>query len=58
MEAVYDYAAIARSMTKTEEDVCSECEGGGWVADFGPQGQGPNFRECEKCWNPDDIEKP
>ena len=38
------------------EDVCPECEGGGWVQVYSPCP--PSFGVCQSCFNPDDLPSP
>lgn len=40
-----------------ENEVCSECEGGGWEA-YGIGHGDPHFRECSRCGNPEGHECP
>lgn len=65
--AINDFDAIRKAMTDLcegggerlqVENVCTKCEGGGWVGVFTPGGGGPNFEKCEACGNPNDEERP
>ena len=52
MKIADDYKAIAAKM-KGVKEVCSECEGCGWIEQHSERP--PSFRICPKCYNPNNL---
>jgi hypothetical protein len=48
--------ALSDKKKEPEENICDECEGGGWVGTFCHNP--PCFKVCDKCYNEHNLPSP